>query len=172
MLNQVRTLLCSEKEVTDKHKINQELECFYKNLLTEKSKFQKQDINAYLSQINIPILTDEQSQTCEGPKTESELLNALKSMPNNKSPGNDGLSRKIYETFWEEIKVPLCNSITKSYQNGELSRSQRQAVIKLIEKKDKDNKLIKNWDLFLYSLLIQNLFLKCLLRDLNQFFLL
>ena len=93
-------------------------------------------------------------------------------MPNNKSPGNDGLSKKIYETFWEEIKVPLCNSITKSYQNGELSRSQRQAVIKLIEKKDKDNKLIKNWDLFLYSLLIQNLFLKCLLRDLNQFFLL
>ena len=32
-----------------------------------------------------------------------------------------------------------------SYQNGELSISQRQAVIKLIEKKDKDKKLIKNW---------------------------
>ena len=33
----------------------------------------------------------------------------------------------------------------KSYQNGELSTSQRQVVIKLIEKKDKDKKLIKNW---------------------------
>ena len=71
-------------------------------------------------------------------------------MPNNKSPGNDGLSKKFYETFWEEIKIPLCNSITKLYQNGQLSTSQRQAVIKLIEKKDKDKKLIKNWDLFLY----------------------
>ena len=39
----------------------------------------------------------------------------------------------------------MCNSITKSYQNGELSTSQRQVVIKLIEKKDKDKKLIKNW---------------------------
>ena len=39
----------------------------------------------------------------------------------------------------------MCNSITKSYQTGELSRSQRQGVIKLIEKKDKDKKLIKNW---------------------------
>ena len=39
----------------------------------------------------------------------------------------------------------MCNSITKSYQNGELSTSQIQAVIKLIEKKDKDKKLIKNW---------------------------
>ena len=118
MLNQVRTLLCGEKEVTDKHKINQELERFYKNLFTEKSEFQKEDINAYLSQINIPILTEELSQTCEGPITESELLNALKSMPNNKSPGNDDCTKESYETFGEEIKIPLCNGITKSYQNG------------------------------------------------------
>ena len=55
-------------------------------------------------------------------------------MPNNKSPGNDGLTKEFYETFWEEIEIPLCDSITKSYQNGELSRSQKQAVIKLIKK--------------------------------------
>ena len=56
-------------------------------------------------------------------------------MPNNKSRGNDGLTKEFYENFWDEIKLPLCNSIAKSYQNGELSTSQRQAVIKLIEKK-------------------------------------
>ena len=66
-------------------------------------------------------------------------------MPNNKSPENDGLRKEFYEIFWEEIKIPLCNSITKSYQNWELSISQRQAVIKLIEEKDEDKKLIKNW---------------------------
>ena len=66
-------------------------------------------------------------------------------MPSNKSPGNDGFTKEFCETFWEKIKTPLCNSITKSYQNGELSMSQRQAVIKLIEKKDKGKKLIKNW---------------------------
>ena len=60
MLNQVQTLLCGEKEVIDKHNINQELECFYKNLFIEKSEFQKGDINAYLSQTDIPILTEEQ----------------------------------------------------------------------------------------------------------------
>ena len=102
-----------DPEKTDKHKINQEFECFYKNLFTEKSEFQKEDINAYLSQINIPILTEKQSQTCEGPITESELLNALKIMPNNKSPGNVGLTKEFHATFWEEIKIPLCNSITK-----------------------------------------------------------
>ena len=117
LLNQSWTLL-GEKQVTDKYKINQELECFYRNLSTEKSEFQKEDINAYLSQIDIPILTEEQSQICEGPITKSELLNALKSMPNNKSSGNDGLKKEFYEIFWEEIKIPLCYSITKSYQNG------------------------------------------------------
>ena len=66
-------------------------------------------------------------------------------MPNNKSPGNDGLTKEFYKTFLEEIKIPLCNSITKSYQTGELSISKKQALTKLIEKKDKDKKLIKNW---------------------------
>ena len=32
---------------------------------------------------------EEQSQTCEVPITQSELLNVLKSMQNNKSSGND-----------------------------------------------------------------------------------
>ena len=70
-------------------------------------KFQKEDINVYLSQINIPIFTEEQSQTCDGPITESELLDVLKTMHNNESPGNDGLTREFYETFWEEIEL-LC----------------------------------------------------------------
>ena len=121
MLNQVRTLLCGEKEVTNKHKINQEHECFYKNLCTEESEFQKEDKNTYLSQINIPILTEEQSQTTEGPITDSELLNALKCMSNNKSPRKFGLTIEFYENVWEEIKIPLRNNVMKSYQNGELS---------------------------------------------------
>ena len=41
--------------------------------------------------------------------------------------------------------MPLYDIITKSYQNRELTTSQKQAVIKLTEEKDKDKKLIKNW---------------------------
>ena len=58
-------LISAVTKVTDKHKINQELVCFYKNLFTEKSEFQNEYINAYLSQINIPILKEEQSKTSE-----------------------------------------------------------------------------------------------------------
>ena len=56
-------------------------------------------------------------------------------MKNDKSPGNDGLTREFYETFWEEIKDPFFNLIRKSFLTEEKSTSQKQAVIKLIEKR-------------------------------------
>ena len=54
--------------------------------------------------------------------TEKELYNALIDIDNNKSPGNRKRKRK---------KV--------------LSISQRQAIIKLIEKPNKDKRFIENW---------------------------
>ena len=52
---------------------------------------------------NICILMKEQSQNFKVLITESDFLNVLKSMLNNKSPGNNGLTKAFYETFWEEI---------------------------------------------------------------------
>ena len=66
-------------------------------------------------------------------------------MPNNKSPGNDGLTKEFYESFWEEIKNPLLLSFDTGFDKKELSTTQRQAIIKLIEKKDKDKRFIQNW---------------------------
>ena len=39
----------------------------------------------------------------------------------------------------------LITSATEAKHRGELSISQRQAIIKLIEKKDRDKRYIKNW---------------------------
>ena len=113
--NQVRTLLFCQNEITDKHQINNQLHHFYETLFTEKLQIQNEDITAYLNQISIPVLTGEQSQTCEGPILENQLLKALKNMSNNKSPGNDDLTKEFYEKFWEDLKKPLCASITKLF---------------------------------------------------------
>ena len=67
-------------------------------------------------------------------------------MQNNKSPGNDGLTKEVFVTFWKDIKDVFLNSCRAAKLKKEWSTSQRQAVIKLIEKKDKDKKrFIKNW---------------------------
>ena len=66
-------------------------------------------------------------------------------MDNNKSPGNDGLSKEFYFKFWDKLKNPLYQSFMQGKRKGEMSASQRQAVIKLLEKKGRDKRLLRNW---------------------------
>ena len=47
--------------------------------------------------------------------------------------------------FSGEIAPLLVNSVNYSFKVGELSTSQKQAVITLIEKKGRDKRLVKNW---------------------------
>ena len=66
------------------------------------------------------------------------FLAALKSMPNNKTPGNDGLSKEVYKTSLDNINVFFHNSLKESKEIGSLSILQRQTIMKLLEKKDRD----------------------------------
>ena len=88
--------------------------------------------------MSLPKLNKNQILKCEGAITECELLKALTSMDNDKSPGNDGMIKEFYIKFWDAVKEPLCAS-------SEKSTSQKQAIINLIEKKDRDKRFIKNW---------------------------
>ena len=67
------------------------------------------DINNFLNAVSkFPQLLNnsitKQSLECEKCITEKELFEALKSMPNDKSPGNDGLTKKLLETFGLNLK--------------------------------------------------------------------
>ena len=67
-------------------------------------------------------------------------------MPNEKSPGNDGLTKEFYETFWDDIKRPLTLLFQQAFKKKwAFSTSQKQAVIKLIKKKGKDKRMIEDW---------------------------
>jgi hypothetical protein len=66
-------------------------------------------------------------------------------MSEGRSPGNDGLSVEFYKFFWTDIKDFLFASVCHSRRVGELSTSQKQAIIKLLEKRDKDKRFIENW---------------------------
>ena len=63
----------------------------------------------------------------------------------NKSPGNDGLTTEFYKAFWHLFGNTLVGSLNKRYQNGELSNSQKQGVITLLLKKDKDKRKISSY---------------------------
>ena len=69
-----------------------------------------------------------------------ECFAASKTFKKNKTPGNDGLRVDFYRTFW-----PLVECVNFMHHHNELSTTQKQAMITLIEKKDKDERPLKNW---------------------------
>ena len=71
----------------------------------------------------------------EGPISLVECSKIINSFPVNKAPGNDGLPIEFYKTFWNFFGEPLVECLNTSFIKGEMSPSERQAVITLIEKK-------------------------------------
>ena len=96
-----------------------------------------------MDNISLPVIKNNDFfNLCEN---EDELLISVKNIQNNKTPGNDGLTKEFYETFWNEIKYVFLKSLKQAKEKGQLSISQRQPVIKSIEKKDRHKRYIKNW---------------------------
>ena len=65
-------------------------------------------------------------------------------MKSNKTPGFDGLPSEFYIVFWPDISDLLISSYNFSMENGIMSQSQRNGIITLLPKKDKDPLRIQN----------------------------
>ena len=66
-------------------------------------------------------------------------------MQSNKSPGNDWLTKEFLWNVLDWTEEIFVDSVSEAKEKGILSTSQRQAIIKLIEKKDRDKRFIQNW---------------------------
>ena len=131
---------------TDPKKIVQEIEKFYSDLYKADSlKPSENLLNSFLAKAEIPRLTAENAQGCEGKLTVAECLKNLQLFGNNKSPGDDSLTAKFYKAFWNIVGNLMVESLNYSYDHGELSNSQKRAIITVIEKIDKDRRDIANW---------------------------
>ena len=101
--------------------------------------------NSFLKNSGVPKLSQVDAQVCEGKLTISECYKSLQLFQNNKSPGNDGLTVEFYKAFWHVLGELMVDSLNDSYDRGKLSNSQKEAIITLIEKKDKDKRYLSNW---------------------------
>ena len=66
-------------------------------------------------------------------------------MKNCKTPGNDGLKKEFYVCFFKQLGKLLVSTLNYSFDHGEMRTSQKQAIVVLIQKKDRYSRLIKNW---------------------------
>ena len=67
----------------------------------------------------------------EGKINSEECALLLERFQNNKTPENDGISIEFCKNFWPLISKPFIQSINEYFEKGEMSHSQKQAVITL-----------------------------------------
>ena len=103
------------------------------------------DLDKLLDIPDIPKLTPELSELLEGPLGENEVYTMLKTMKNNKSPGQDGFTVEFFRFFWQYLKTFMIRSLNFAYFTGEMSKSQKMGIITLIPKGNKPRNLLKNW---------------------------
>ena len=129
----------------DHNLIMKNLKSFYRTLYTRKSCKTEKQCFEHLDKINTPVLTPEEREFCEGQLTFIEIFKVLNTMPPNKTPGSDGLTKEFYIAFFDLLGLILLKCLNYAFSKGVLSASQRQAIITSIEKKGRNKRLIKKW---------------------------
>ena len=135
-----------ESSTSNPQVIMNELHSFYSDLY-KRSVNENSDTltDSYMRDLDLPKLTSDQRDRCDEKLSVGECFNTLKTFQKNKTPGNDGLTVEFYLVFWPIVGKHLIDCFNYAHEHGELSNSQKQAVITLLEKKGKDKRLIKNW---------------------------
>lgn len=132
--------------ITDPKKILHEIYNFYSNFCKQEPLSPSEDVlNSFLNNSKILELSDNDIRICDGKLTVDECYKSLQLFESNKSPGNDGLTVEFYRAFWHVLGSVMVDSVNYFYDYGELSNSQKEAIITLIEKKDKDKRHLSNW---------------------------
>ena len=128
--------------IHDSNLITQEVKTFYENLYASR---ENNIVHCNIDNINTPTLSQEESDSLEGPITLQEALSSIKQMKNDKSPGSDGFTAEFFLILFHRLGTFMVRSINYGFYSGQMSVTQRQGVIVCIPKEGKDKQFLKNW---------------------------
>ena len=144
-LKRMECLLDKEgKAVTSKEEVCRTAISFYKNLLTA-DPIDKHKLERLVNKNIHKKLSDEDRESIEGVITKEEILQAIKEMKNNRSPGLDGFTREFYVIMWDLIQNDLVDVITNIYLQERLPETWTEGLVTLIYKEKGDIRDLKNW---------------------------
>ena len=108
---------------------------FYSSLLTcdETSGTSGESRQRVLRHVQCSV-TDDMRRRLLAPFTESELLDALRALPRDRCPGEDGLSPSFFLTHWDLLKERLVLAFEEIMAVGVMPESLTEGFIFLIPK--------------------------------------
>lgn len=118
--------------------INEAFVTFYTSLYKSEFPTDTSNMTTFLSNLDIPNVNLADAENIDKPLEISELIESIKLMQNNKTPGPDGYPSEFYKAFSAKLAPFLLDMYNESLANGSLPPTLTQATISLILKKGKD----------------------------------
>ena len=106
---------------------------YYKRLYANKMD-NLEEMEKFVEKHNLPRLNQEEIENINRPITSTEIETVIKNLPTNKSPGPDGFTGNVYQTFREELTPILLKFFQNTAEGRTLPNSFYEATITLISK--------------------------------------
>lgn len=118
---------------------------FYQNIY--ESKISLDSIEYFFASIeeNIKTIDENDKKLCDAPLSKEDVVDCIRTLKSNKSPGNDGLTSELYKAFSKELAPFLHKVFLESIEFGCLPASMTQGLINLIPKHSKDTLFLDHW---------------------------
>lgn len=115
-----------------------ELASFYEDLYRSREAYSDENLDTYMSNIDLPSLSAEAKKLLDAPIALEEFQLAAGSFPTCKAPGEDGLPMEGYTQFGEQILPELLKVFNACLDEGKLPDSMTRANVILLLKSGKD----------------------------------
>ena len=123
--------------IHDSNLITQEVKTFYENLYASR---ENNIVHCNIDNINTPTLSQEESDSLEGPITLQEALSSVKQMKNDKSPGSDGFTAEFFLNSFSQTWVHLWFALLTMGSTVAKCRSRRdKGLLFVYPRKEKIN---------------------------------
>lgn len=114
--------------------VNSEFKSFYSFLYDSEISLDSRACVNLFQDLNLPSLSDNESDLLKAPISLEELKSALINMKKGKSLGWDGIQPELYLTFWDILGRPLLDMITTAIDKGAFNSSTDTAKITVLPK--------------------------------------
>jgi hypothetical protein len=136
-INQITQLEDAQGNPIREHtQIAEELNTYYKELLTETNEDRKEAIQRITRHIP-SLVTPEKNEALMRPITQEEVDQAVKGMPSGKAPGPDGFTTDFFHHCWELIREEVWQVIEESRTSGQVLSSLNATFLTLILKEER-----------------------------------
>ena len=81
-----------------------------------------EEMDRFLDKFNLPRLNQGEIEIMNNPIASTEIEAVIKNLPKNKSPGPDGFTGELYQTFREELMAYSFQTLLKNYRGRNTSK--------------------------------------------------